>query len=543
MQAEPTPTAAPATPVAPDPARRPRRLALAVDGPRVPAWAATAIGAVAGLDGVDVVGWVATDRPVRGAGSGPGPLWRLYALADRLVFGRGSPVLRSVPLDRSLSRLTDDRSETAVVAALRRAELDVVVDLRSTGAPALRGVAQDGTWAFRHGRAGRPSGVFAYVPELAADEPWAPTCLVVLGDDPARDRMGYRSISAISPYSLARTRDGALAKAARFPARLLTGAVPVDGLDDALPDRDGGAAAMPAALPVVSRLARRLLTLVASRIVQREAWFVATRRRTDPTELPTDLTGFEPITAPRGHFYADPFVLPTETGARLFVEDWLPGARRGAISLLELDGQGRPMGQATRILDLPHHLSYPFVVRHDGRDVLIPEAGQSGRIERFGIDPATGAWVAQGVLLEGLRATDPTLVEHDGRWWLFAAVPVPGGNPWDELWLWHAPTIDGPWTPHPTNPVVSDARGARPAGRLLVRDGHLIRPAQDGTPVYGRRIVLRRIDELTPTTYRETEIGSIEPAGLPGVDRTHTIDGTDDLLVIDGRRRRWRIIG
>src|SRR5207253_8229013 len=48
----------------------------------------------------------------------------------------------------------------------------------------------------------------------------------------------------------------------------------------------------------------------------------------------------------------------------------------------------------------------------------------------------------------------------------------------DELHLFHAERLTGDWQPHPRNPVKSDARSARPAGSLFVRDGALYRPAQ-----------------------------------------------------------------
>jgi hypothetical protein len=94
---------------------------------------------------------------------------------------------------------------------------------------------------------------------------------------------------------------------------------------------------------------------------------------------------------------------------------------------------------------------------------------------------------------------DPTMLRYEGTYWLFAAVAVPGGSDWDELHVFFADELDGPWQPHPLNPVVADVRCARPAGRLFWDSGALIRPAQDCSVGYGRAIALQRVDVLTKT--------------------------------------------
>ncbi len=90
------------------------------------------------------------------------------------------------------------------------------------------------------------------------------------------------------------------------------------------------------------------------------------------------------------------------------------------------------------------------------------------------------------------------------------------------------------------NPVVSDVRCARPAGRVFARDGDLIRPAQDCSGSYGSRLVFNRIEALSPTDYRERPIGAIEPAIESGNLRTHSYDSDGSYEVLDGFRMRPR---
>jgi hypothetical protein len=95
--------------------------------------------------------------------------------------------------------------------------------------------------------------------------------------------------------------------------------------------------------------------------------------------------------------------------------------------------------------------------------------------------------------------------------------------------------------PHPENPVVSDVRSARPAGRVFRHDGRLIRPAQDCSRGYGTAVVFNRIDVLTTDEYAESPVGRIEPNWAPGLVGTHTYNSSGGIEVVDGRRFELRV--
>ncbi|MDH3592052.1 MAG: formyl transferase, partial [Planctomycetota bacterium] len=85
--------------------------------------------------------------------------------------------------------------------------------------------------------------------------------------------------------------------------------------------------------------------------------------------------------------------------------------------------------------------------------------------------------------------------------------------------------------------VVSDCRRARPAGRLIERDGVLYRPAQNCTPQYGKSTVIHRVDTLTLDDYAETQVAAFR-ADRVGARRTHTLNFAGDFAVVDLLRRR-----
>ncbi|TGP15892.1 formyl transferase, partial [Mesorhizobium sp. M1D.F.Ca.ET.234.01.1.1] len=88
------------------------------------------------------------------------------------------------------------------------------------------------------------------------------------------------------------------------------------------------------------------------------------------------------------------------------------------------------------------------------------------------------------------------LLEHGGRWWMFATVRDGGGAFSDQLHLWSAPDFRGPWTAHPKNPVLIDIATARPAGRMVSRNGQLLRPVQDCRRSYRAAMCIARVTQL-----------------------------------------------
>jgi hypothetical protein len=133
-------------------------------------------------------------------------------------------------------------------------------------------------------------------------------------------------------------------------------------------------------------------------------------------------------------------------------------------------------------------------------------------------------------------AVDPTVFEHDGRWWMLCTHKEYGDN--GELHAFYADDLLGPWSPHVGNPVKTDDSSSRPAGTPFTHEGRLYRPAQDCSSGYGLRVVLNEIVRLTPTEFDEHVVTTVAPdASGPYPDGLHTISTAGDWTVIDGKRR------
>jgi hypothetical protein len=106
--------------------------------------------------------------------------------------------------------------------------------------------------------------------------------------------------------------------------------------------------------------------------------------------------------------------------------------------------------------------------------------------------------------------------------------------------VFYADSPLGPWTPHPRNPVVSDVRHARPAGRLFRYRGGWYRPAQDCAEGYGRRLAIQRITYLDTRRYAEVPAATLSGHWRPGIAGVHTVNAAGGLTVIDVLLRRWQ---
>jgi hypothetical protein len=239
-------------------------------------------------------------------------------------------------------------------------------------------------------------------------------------------------------------------------------------------------------------------------------------------------------------FYADPFPISREGQVTLFVEDYVHRVGKGIISAVTFGPDG-PLGKPRPVMEQPVHLSYPFVFEQEGQFWMVPESSGANTVELFRASSFPGGWIKEVTLLEGITASDATIFKHNDRWWMFATVREGGGAFSDALHIWFAKDFRGPWTAHPRNPVLIDIASARPAGRVVRRNGTLVRPVQDCRRGYGAALGLARITRLDEESFTQTVDAILSPgAQWPG-HRFHTLNSAGGLEFIDGSARasRW----
>ena len=250
-----------------------------------------------------------------------------------------------------------------------------------------------------------------------------------------------------------------------------------------------------------------------------------------------DWSTLRPLIPPKDRYWADPFVIHRDDCYYVFIEEKLYGTGLGRIACLTLDSESKLLSQQV-VLERPYHLSYPFIFEQGRELYMIPESAANRTIELYRCTHFPDHWEFVKNLLSDIFAVDATLLQHDDQYWLFANVKAPSGSSLDALYLFHnADVFADAWTPHPRNPIVQDIRSARPAGRVFMQDGRLIRPSQDSAPRYGYGLKFNRITALSETAYSEV----IDAAFTPSHSKylaTHTFNQAGELTVLDAIQRR-----
>jgi len=261
-------------------------------------------------------------------------------------------------------------------------------------------------------------------------------------------------------------------------------------------------------------------------------WRVALRTGGNPMCLnDPDVRGFRWIESPRGHSYADPFLFEKDGKTWLFFEDYTYLKEIGVIACAQVLPDGGIVNART-VLAPGSHLSYPFVFEHEGQVYMLPESSGKKSVELYRAETFPDVWNLEKVLFHGAIAVDTTLWVENGVYWFFVTITdPPEAGP--QLFLFYAESLTGEWHYHPSNPICSDVRFARGAGKIFLENGQRIRPSQDHSHGYGCACNFRQILKLTKTSYRETSLGSIQPTWEKGLSGTHTYNRCGPFEVID----------
>jgi hypothetical protein len=308
-------------------------------------------------------------------------------------------------------------------------------------------------------------------------------------------------------------------------------------LPDAPPLRHAPVLSSPGPIGVRARQwAGRALAGVYRRLFHAPHWRVGWRKLDGPDLMALrrhPASGWRTLPDDGSRFYADPFPLLHRGRLTLFVEDFPHATGKGVISAVAFGPDG-PLGTPEPVLEQDGHLSYPFVFERDGEVWMIPESCSAGRVDLYRATAFPGGWVREATLIEDIVASDATIVEHDGQWWMFATVQDHGGAYSDALCLWSAPDFRGPWTAHPHNPVLIDIASARPAGRMVTRDGTLLRPVQDCRRGYGKALGIARVTRLDPEGFEQEVETILTPGPLWRGRRLHSLNSAGGFEFIDG---------
>ena len=242
------------------------------------------------------------------------------------------------------------------------------------------------------------------------------------------------------------------------------------------------------------------------------------------------------IYAPKDRYYADPFIIKNNEDYFVFIEEVIYQQQKGHISYFKIDKNGN-YSLPEKILENKYHMSYPFVFEFEGNYYMIPETSENKSIDLYKCKKFPDQWEFEKSIIKNINAVDSTLLRKDGKWWLFTSIPFMGSSANDSLSIFYSDDLySDKWTPLSKNPIVSDVRKSRSAGKIFELNGEYYRPAQDCAGGYGKGIIFNKIITLNESEYFEEEVKSIYSKFDNTIEGIHTFAQCEKLRILDFKK-------
>jgi len=548
-------------------------IGILVDGDSIPSWAYTMLERIQSSSYAQLALVIRNGTPPDPPRSLVHKAARSFSHIGYIAFQRIEPILQQLPFDpftpKNIADLRtaaefvtvepirtrfSDRFPDDATAMIREKHIDVLVRL---GFRILRGdiltAARYGVWSYHHGDSRINRGVPAGFWETMEGWPTTGSVLQILTEDLDGGQVLYRSHSPTDPVFVHRNKANYYWKSLSFLPRMLE-ELHRDGEEAFFRNvrtknehpqfYDRRLYSVPSNLTLTRLLVAHYASYIGKRLralVSFEQWILLYSFRERGIE--SSFWRFRKLIPPKDRFWADPFVVFRNGRHHLFVEEFPYSADKGHIAHMTLGSDGT-LSAPSRVLERSYHLSYPFIFEYEGEMYMIPETSANRTVELYRATEFPLGWEFVRNLMEDVAVVDATLLEHGGRWWMFAnSREHDGASRLDELFLFYADSpLATSWLSHPMNPVVSDVRSARPAGKIFSHHGNLYRPSQNSEIRYGHGMKINQIVTLTDEVYEERCVQDIKPLWDNALLATHTLNSEAGLTVIDASLRRRKIL-
>jgi len=486
-------------------------------------------------------------------------LFHIYQLIDRMLFKKNNYVLKTADSKTLLSNIPVIETEPdcdrffhrikgSDVDRIKSFEADVLIRM---GFRILKGeilkASKYGIWSYHHANNKVNRGGPPCFWEMYENDPVTGTIVQVLSDDLDNGKVIYTSLGATHKYSLNQGRNHIYAKSIGFIPRLIKKLYhegpsfleTENGFPDFYSKRLYSTPSNSKMIFFLTRLVLKSAFKWLRSLFFKNQWFLMFSI-SKANNFQKSLRKMKKLNPPSKTFWADPHIVFEKGKYFIFVEEKNFKNKNAHIAVISMDENGN-VSKPVTVLKQDYHLSYPFVFLYAGSYYMIPESRSNKSVELYKASSFPHQWEKVKTILQDVEAVDCTLHEHDGKWWMFvniAAHPAASCN--DELHLFYADSPLGNWTPHRSNPVKSDVRNSRPAGRIFKWNQKYYRPSQDCSVTYGYGIRINEIKTLTENNFEETEVDFIEPLWEAAICGVHTFSYENRLTVIDAFRKSMR---
>ncbi len=243
----------------------------------------------------------------------------------------------------------------------------------------------------------------------------------------------------------------------------------------------------------------------------------------------------------KDRWFADPFILDvTDTEILLLVECVTDDTRRGRIALLNVDKESYKLKNMFYVLDLPTHLSFPVIVRHNGHVYVYPESGESGSLDIYEFDSSKKSLVFQETIMDKALG-DAIISDEFGDLYMFATENPDMNGRCLSIYRRNA---DKSWTLD--EKVLFDDYVARMAGEFFKVGNKIYRPAQECNESYGHGLVIQEV--ISPRESEDMKWHFREVCRMTSSLKRyplclHTLNAYKNVVVMDVKGYRYKTTG
>ena len=228
----------------------------------------------------------------------------------------------------------------------------------------------------------------------------------------------------------------------------------------------------------------------------------------------------------KDRWFADPFILSFDNDViELLVEEYNNDSPLGRISRIVINRNRYEIQDLKVVLQFETHLSFPAIMRKDGKIYIYPENSCAGGLWLYEYNQKTDE-CKKIKKLSNQPLTDAIITDLFGKKQLFSTKePNPNKNVLD-IYDWDDEKDYFEFR----ESFMFEENLARNAGAFFEHKGRKYRPAQECNVMYGHSVSLQEVD-ITDNGYLFKEVRRLmPPKGACGI---HTFNSYNGLTVID----------
>lgn len=234
---------------------------------------------------------------------------------------------------------------------------------------------------------------------------------------------------------------------------------------------------------------------------------------------------------PRDVFWADPFGIRVKNKYYIFYEEFRKKENYGVINCIEMDSEFNVIKNGT-VIDEKTHFSFPQIISYCGEKYMLPETCNKQKLSLYICISFPWKWKEEIVLINE-PCVDSILYQKNNFWYLFYSK----ASDINKGFLRINSCLKSKWEDCPEYLINNNSKNSRNGGQIIELDSESFRISQDCSNIYGEKIGIHKIIEISPEKYSEIPIKEIS-LNKSFVTCCHTLNECGDLTLIDRRRER-----